>query len=294
MMRQNSMSNESEIELLKKALAREKKKVAHVEKLFEQKTFQLYQSNELLKKQQDTVIRAEKLLSIGRLAAGIAHEINNPLTFVSSNMEILDDHLQGKEPLDPEEVTEMITEIQEGIERIKGIVDRVNNFTRTENIERGEVDINQVVLSTVHLVKPRLTNQLSIDTKLIDVPVIFGNINELKQVILNLLINALDALDDIADGRPGQIIITSAYNERNKSVTLTIHDNADGMDKEVLASIFDPFFTTKELGTGSGLGLHVCHQIIEAHEGEIQVESIPDHGTVFTITLPVDLRSEPR
>ena len=293
-MRLNSMSNESEIELLKKALAREKKKVAHVEKLFEQKTYELYQSSELLKRQQDTIVRAEKLLSIGRLAAGIAHEINNPLTFVSSNLEILDDHLQGEETLEQDELDDMMSDIQEGIERIRSIVDRVNNFTRTENIERGPVDLNRAVQSTIDLVKSRLGNQITIDTTLNEVPELFGNLNELKQVVLNLLINALDAIDDMAQARPGQLFISTAYNERNKSVTLTIHDNAEGMDKDVLASIFDPFFTTKEVGTGSGLGLHVCHQIVEAHQGEIQAESIPGQGTVFTISLPVDLRTEPR
>ena len=187
-----------------------------------------------------------------------------------------------------------MSDVKEGVERIRSIVDRVNNYSRTEPNERELININRAVLSTLHLVKSRLCIGVELVTDLHEIPDIYGSLNELKQVVLNLLINALDAIDELNNIKKGMIRISSLYDEREAKIILRIKDNANGIDQDVLNSIFDPFFTTKEVGSGSGLGLHVCHQIIEKHQGQIHVQSELTKGTEFIIFLPVDLRSNTR
>ena len=160
---------------------------------------------------------------------------------------------------------------------------------------RTSVNLNQAVLSTIHLVKSRLSNRIKLVTRLEDIPTIFGHLSELKQVVLNLLINAIDALEENQKVNPdGRIFISTGHNTTNNHVVLTISDNGTGVDKTNLHQIFEPFFTTKQVGSGSGLGLYVCHQIINAHQGQIDVESLAGDGATFIITVPADLRREPR
>ena len=289
------MSNGSGKELFKNAIEHYRKKVAYIEQNFEHKTAELTQANELLKKQHETILKAEKMLSLSRLAAGFAHEINNPLTFISSNFELLKTHYNDEDALEQQELGEVLDDISEGLERIKSIINRINESVTTEFSERSPVNLNQAILSTVHVVRSRLIDSIKLDTQLEDIPNIFGDLNELKQVVLNLLINAIDAVNEnkTADSE-GKIRISTGHNEATKLVELKVNDNGAGINADDAKLIFEPFFTTKEINKGSGLGLFICHQIITAHQGQIDVDSIPKVGTTITITLPVDLRGEPR
>ena len=190
------MSNEFDY---KSAYEAEAKKNKALEILFEQKTYELYVLNEKLKQSQKTIIKSEKLASIGRLAAGIAHEINNPLSFVSSNIDLIlkvfeldleSDEGRGEFNEFREDLPELKEDILEGLERIRNIINNVNNYTRTKELERQEMNLDQAILSSLHLIKNRLIGKVNLNTNLSKIPNVFGNLNEIKQVILNLLVNA--------------------------------------------------------------------------------------------------------
>lgn len=283
------MSQENDINSLKQAYANEQHKNAALEILFEQKTYELYQVNQQLKQQQRTIIKSEKLASIGRLAAGIAHEINNPLTFVSSNLEILHSIIkENPSYTSDDEVNEIFDDVSEGIKRITSIVKNVNSFSRTKDGERQEFNLNQAILSSLHLIKNRVINKLTLTTDLQDIPNSYGNVNELKQVILNILINAIDALNEKGAAIESALLkITTHLDNNFDHIVLIIEDNGSGIDESKLLNIFDPFYSTKDVGEGSGLGLYVCHEIILAHNGSIDVQSQRHEGTTFTIRLPV-------
>jgi len=280
------MSNDDESDY-QKAYETEKKKNSMLEILFEEKTHDLYQANQQLKLQQKTIIKSEKLASAGRLAAGIAHEINNPLTFVLSNLAILKDEL--KESLYKEHL-ELLEDALEGAERIKTIVKNVNNYSRTKASELSPFNINQAILSSLHLIKNRIVNKISLQIDLAELPVINGNLNELKQAVLNLFINAIVAIDAADKPREErELSIQTSIDETFGHILLTVSDTGTGIKESEQLNIFDPFFTTKAPGEGSGLGLYVCHEIIKAHGGSIEVKSIIGEGTSFKICIPVKL-----
>jgi two-component system, NtrC family, sensor kinase len=219
----------------------------------------------------------EKLSSIGLLAAGVAHEVNTPLTGVSSYTQMLLGMLAETDPKHA-----LLQKVRRQAERATNIVNNLLNFSRTgDAAEFTEVDISTVLDDTVQLLEPQLRrNQIEIVRSFDpDSPRVFGNGGKLQQVFTNLLLNARDAIPE--GGR-----ITIATITEDHSVVVEVSDTGIGIAPENVAKIYDPFYTTKGVGRGTGLGLAVSYGIIQEHSGHISVDSTPGHGTTFRITLP--------
>ncbi|MEP6569964.1 MAG: ATP-binding protein [Acidobacteriota bacterium] len=220
----------------------------------------------------------EKLSSIGLLAAGVAHEVNTPLTGVSSYTQMLLGMLSETDPKHA-----LLLKVRRQAERATNIVNNLLNFSRTgDATEFSELDISRVLDDTLQLLEPQLRgNQIRI-VRGYDPgsPLVIGNSGKLQQVFTNLLLNARDALPG------GGSIRISTIPSDDHSLTVEVSDSGTGIAPENVAKIYDPFYTTKEVGRGTGLGLAVSYGIVQEHSGHISVESTPGHGTIFRITLP--------
>jgi len=264
-----------------------------------------------LKATQAKIVQQEKMASIGQLAAGVAHEINNPMGFISSNLGTLakyiermeefilvqlsviekiqdngiKEEVQGKRKalkLDYiiEDGRELIKESLDGAERVRTIVKNMKSFSRVDEAECKSADINECILSTINIVWNELKYRASLIKELGDIPQTKCYPQQINQVIMNLLVNASHAIET-----QGEITVRSWH--ENSSIFASVSDTGCGMPPEVINRIFEPFFTTKEVGKGTGLGLSITYDIIKAHKGEITVESEPGKGTTFTIRLPI-------
>ncbi|MBU0503804.1 MAG: ATP-binding protein [Candidatus Omnitrophota bacterium] len=238
-----------------------------------------------VKEAQAQVIQMEKMSSVGILAAGIAHEINNPLGFLISNLDSLKKHSQDLEggllSADSsvkilEEVGLMIEESLEGALRIKRIVSDLRTFSRRSEFQETLVDINQILELVLSIVWNEIKYKISLAKDYKASTNILADPTQLTQVFLNIIINSAQAIDD-----KGSINI-STY-EDSGNVYVKMSDTGCGMPKEVLNKIFDPFFSTKKT---TGLGLYVSYNIIKKHGGDIKVESQERYGTTFIICLP--------
>ena len=257
-----------------------------------------------LEETKQQLIHSEKLASIGQLAAGVAHEINTPLGYVSSNMESLAEYLDdiklawrdieennselanqlsAKHDLDFifDDTNSIIESVESGLKRIRVISKDLGHFSQMEKVPIANVDINKDVIQlAVNMAASELNPNIDIDINLAELPLVKCLPTELSQVLINLLMNANDAISD-----NGKIDIQSRLH--NKYIHITIADNGCGMDQATVNKLFDPFFTTKEVGEGTGLGLSVSHKIIESHQGSISVESKLGEGSRFDIAIPV-------
>ncbi|MEO5675689.1 MAG: ATP-binding protein [Chitinophagales bacterium] len=261
-----------------------------------------------LKAAQIQLVQNEKMASLGQLTAGIAHEINNPVNFVTSSVSPLKrnfdelkklfesyDLLLGKtdqknaiDQLKKEfdlqqnlaESGSLLSGIAEGSRRTAEIVKNLRHFSRMDNEEMMSVNINDGINSTLPLLQNKLSQQnIEVIQSLGNIPPIEGFPGQLNQVFMNLLSNAIDAI-----GNNGKIFITTS--SENKKIKISIRDTGKGMTSELKQKIFDPFFTTKEVGKGTGLGLSISYSIIEKHQGKIEVKSEVGKGTEFIIWLP--------
>lgn len=221
--------------------------------------------------------RSEKLHSIGKLAAGVAHEINNPLTNVSLNIELLrKDVFSDGNRANMEKRFEVI---ERNLDRASRIAQELLYFSREKEAEQEPLDLNHIVRSTQALVGDRLDGH-AISVQLTEpLPLVLGIPWKLEEVFLNLILNAMEATP------PGGVINVSSRSEGDQ-VLVEVADTGSGIDLQHLSLIFDPFFTTKEVGKGTGLGLSICYGIVEKHGGRIEVASEPGKGTVMTVILP--------
>ena len=230
---------------------------------------------------QAQLVQAEKLATIGTLAGGVAHEINNPLTAVLTNAQILKMTAESKDDI------ESLSLIEEGAKRCQAIIQKLMKYARksmgpAETLSK--VDVNKAVENTVAFLNYQL-QQENIELrfqKKEGLHSVEGNSNELEQVFTNLILNSKDAIKQA--GRDGLIEIKTS--EQNGSVQIIVKDNGIGIPKENTSKIFDPFFTTKEVGKGTGLGLAVTYGIIQKHNGFIYVDSVVGHGATFSVSLP--------
>ena len=300
----------------RQAYLREKQARKEAERLLEEKSRALY-DNVLnlegvvaeLKSTQAQLFHSEKMASLGQLAAGVAHEINNPIGFSYSNLSTLKDYLQHFFTLDKvmmdaedsadvislyrekrqdidadfiiEDTFELLTDTLEGLTRVKDIVANLKKMSYKGTEEMTSCDINEVIEDCLKVVGNELKYKMTIEQKLTTCPNILAQRAELSQVFINLFINASHACDN-----QGCLTIETAV--QGGSVVVRISDNGKGMPPEVVSKIFDPFFTTKEIGQGTGLGLSVSHGIIEKHQGTISAQSEEGVGTTFTVVLPVN------
>jgi len=226
----------------------------------------------------------ERMAAIGMLAAGVAHEINNPLAFVSSNLCYIEKELRRLKlsPNDLGEMMEAITDAREGADRMRDIVQSLRALARGDSISTHPMDLHEVLENSVHLIWGRLRSKGMLTRDYGELPQVMGNSVQLSQVFVNLLINAVQALPE----RGGEIrLVTRLHNKTQ--VLVEVQDTGCGIPADHLDRIFEPFFTTKPVGEGTGLGLSISHDIIRGLGGEMTVSSVVGQGTTFRILLPV-------
>lgn len=226
---------------------------------------------------EDQVLRSARLASVGRLAAGVAHEIGNPLTAVVGLIDLARDA-----ELDPETRDELLERTTRETERIQRIIRDLLDFARPDDEgERAVTDAAAVIEDAVRLVAPQKdTSAIRIERRLEQVAPVRGSADRLKQVVLNLLLNAVDAVDG-----EGEVIIELA--ETESGALIAVSDDGPGIDPEVRDHLFEPFVTTKPVGQGTGLGLAVCHTIVERLGGSLRATEAPSGGARFELRLPL-------
>ena len=232
------------------------------------------------------LIQMEKMASLGTLAAGIAHEINNPLSFLLSNLESMQYYARNLPreglPDNPvnktliEDFLPMAEESLEGARRIKKIVSDLRTFSRQSETQKILLDVNQVLESTLSIIWNEIKYKITVVKDFQAKANILADSTQISQVFLNLLVNASQAIS-----QKGTITISTS--EDAKNICVRIADSGCGIPQENIPKIFDPFFSTKK---GPGLGLSVSYNIIKQHQGDIKVESVSGRGTTFTVTLP--------
>ena len=302
-------------------IALEKQKA---EQELQKKYAELENTHRMLSQTQTQLIQSEKMASLGVLVAGVAHEINNPVGFVMSNLETLDDYLKALKKLIEnytqlseavrnqdekmktqslknietvwkeeniafilEDLVSLVPESLEGTHRIEGIVSGLKNFARSDEANFTEADINACIESTLKVAANELKYKADVRTEFSELPKILCFPGELNQVFLNLLTNAAQAIETRGEIR----VITRI---QNGHILIQISDTGSGIKPENIPKIFDPFFTTKPVGQGTGLGLSISHGIVKKHGGEILVESERGKGTTVKILIPMKTDHEDR
>jgi signal transduction histidine kinase len=271
-----------------------------------------HSSEESLKAMQAQIIQQEKMASIGQLAAGVAHEINNPMGFITSNLTSLGKyasrldtyiaalqqslyacpHHPGLDELDRlrqklkvdyiiSDVTQLVEESLDGANRVRRIVQDLKSFSRVDQAESSRVNLNECLETTINIAWNELKYIATLERDFGELPPILCNPQQLNQVFLNLLVNAAQAME-----KPDTITVRT-WSEPDW-VCVAVSDTGKGMTEEVRRRVFEPFFTSKPTGKGTGLGLPISVDIVHKHHGDIQVESEPGKGSTFTVRLPVD------
>ncbi len=252
-----------------------------------------------LEQAQSQVVQSEKLAAVGRLAAGIAHEINSPLGVMTSNMntlyrascrleerlKALPDFAELDERLQIQREVEIYREIDQSSQaasrRLQDILSAMKNFVGLDQAERKAIDVNEALETTRTLLQHKIGSRIRVVTSCADLPRLVASPGRLHQVFMNLLLNAIQAIEG-----DGEVKICSEC--RGKELRISIEDNGKGMTPEQLSHVFDPGFTRKEGRIGAGLGLAITRQIVEEHHGEIRIESEPGAGTKVILFLPLE------
>jgi PAS domain S-box-containing protein len=227
----------------------------------------------------DRIRLADRMSSLGTLAAGVAHEINNPLTYVIGNVELVAQQLAAGGG----DASGHLDAARTGLERIRKTVRALKTFSRGDEEAIGPVEVVPVLESCIDIAENQLRHRGRIVREYARVPPVTGNEARLAQVFLNLLVNAAQALDE---ARASENVVIARVAAQRRGVLIEISDNGCGIAPEALPRVFDPFFTTKPVGIGTGLGLFVCHGIVESLGGEIVVDSAPGRGTSVRVLLP--------
>ncbi|MDV3352896.1 ATP-binding protein [Leptothoe sp. LEGE 181152] len=284
-----------------------------LESRVQQRTTKLSNTLKELKATQTQLIQTEKMSSLGQMIAGIAHEINNPISFVQGNIEPLKEYfedlleliktyqteypepslaiLQKLEEIDfdflLEDLDKLLGSMNVGTERVHEIVQSLRNFSRLDEATVKDVNIHEGIDSTLLILNHRIKHEVTVVKKYGELPLVRCYPAQLNQVFTNVIVNALDAMFEANCDRKKLKIITRRVD--NKHVQIIICDRGPGIPREIRRKIFDPFFTTKPVGKGTGLGLGICFRIIQQHHGKIRVRSKVGKGTEFLITLPIDV-----
>ncbi|MEW6117946.1 MAG: ATP-binding protein [Nitrospirota bacterium] len=267
--------------------------------------------NKMLKElelRQRHLIQSEKLASLGTLLSGVAHELNNPLSNISTSSQILSEEIEEN---DIEYKKELLAQINEQTDRARNIVRSLLEFSRKQDFRKEMLPLKKLIEETLRFIKGQIPAKVEITVAVPDYIFIFADKQRIQQVFLNLIKNALEAIHD-----EGKIFISAKrrraidkieengpeiYNYlkyhgkctvEDDTVDIEIRDTGAGIPPELLPKVFDPFFTTKDVGKGSGLGLSIVHEIIEEHDGCIAVDSEVGKGTVFLIRLPLPKQHE--
>jgi two-component system NtrC family sensor kinase len=251
---------------------------------------QLAQANRELRETQSQLVQSAKMASLGELVAGVAHEINNPLAFVISHLGMVKEglanvlpevepHISDKARTRVNKIQQRLQDIQDGLERIKDLVIKLRTFSRLDEGEFKQVNIQECIESVLTLLQYRLKDRITIVRKYGDDNIISCYPGPLNQVIMNVISNAIDAVE-------GQGVITITTKKTDAVYSIAIADTGKGVPEGIRDRIFEPFFTTKPMGQGTGLGLSISYGIVKKHGGEIGIESEPGKGTKMIITIP--------
>jgi two-component system, NtrC family, sensor kinase len=248
----------------------------------------LEKANKELQQAQDEIIRSEKLASVGRLAAGIAHEIGNPIGIILGYLDLLRSRGIGEE-----EKKDFLGRIESEITRVNQIIKDLLDFSRPSSGELVETHVHEALQNTVSMLAPqpmmdRIRSRLTLAAA---DDVVLANPNRLQQVFLNIVLNAVDALAEMQQEGKEKILTIRSENS-GEHIRLTFGDSGPGIEHHELAHIFDPFYTTKEPGRGTGLGLSVCYRIVESLGGTIRAESALGRGTQIIVSLPLAANQE--
>ena len=324
------------IKVLERAIHRERAARERAESLLESKSRELYIAGEALKEEHERVqrrnaeleqahaalqsaqaqlVQSEKLASVGQLAAGVAHEINNPIGFIMSNLgtlknytDVMQELIHGyrgysssvreqspqpdvldrlKELEDKEDIEFVLDDIGdllhdsiEGTKRVKDIVAGLKSFSRVDEAKMCDDDLHKGIDSTLKVVENEIKYKCEVVKDYGDLPLVYCNVAQLNQVFMNLIVNAAQAMET-----QGTITITTR--QEDDFAVLRFRDTGSGIPADKIGNIFDPFFTTKPVGSGTGLGLSISFGVIQDHGGTIDVSSEVDAGTEFTIRLPL-------
>lgn len=272
-----------------------------------------------LKEAQSQLVNKEKMASMGQLTAGIAHEINNPINFISGSITPLTRDIEEiielfdetdklakdrfspeeyaqiedlKEDLDYEylktEIDELLKGMNDGSKRTVSIIRGLKTFSRVDESDTKSVDIHDNIESTLVLINNQIKNSIEVIRNYGSLPMVECFAGQINQVFLNLINNAAQAINEAkVESEKGTIWIATSFQETDQTVQISIKDNGPGIPDEIIDRIFDPFFTTKDVGEGTGLGLSISYNIIEKHGGELKVKTEAGKGTEFVITLPL-------
>jgi signal transduction histidine kinase len=283
-----------------------------------QRNAELERANAQLARTQARLLQSDKLASIGQLAAGVAHEINNPIGYVHSNLGALrgyvealatvieayekalasDDPVQAREPIGAlrerldlafvlQDLPQLLAESREGIERVRKIVDDLKDFSRAGRDESwATIDLHRSLETTLNIVGNEIKYKADVIRRYGDLPPVECLPSEINQVFMNLLVNAAQAI-------PERGVIEVETEVRGDDVVVRICDSGPGIPDEVLEHMFEPFFTTKPVGAGTGLGLSISHGIVAKHNGSIEAGNRATGGACFTVTLPIRHASPP-
>ena len=289
-----------------------------LEKQVQDRTHELKSAYAELQSTQAMMVHSEKMKSLGELVAGIMHEINNPINFIYGNMthltnysndliNIIDEYSKYNDSLKPEEkqdienlkqevdyeflktdLPDLIKSCKEGADRAKNIIQDLKSFSRMEEVAITDIDIPKEIDTVLNILHNKIKNKADVHKEYIDsVPMIEAFGGQLNQVFMNILDNAVGAIPE-----HGDIWIRIKKDNSQKNLVIEIEDNGTGMDEETVNKVFNPFFTTKPVGQGTGLGMSITYKIIKNHQGDIKVESTPNVGTKFIVTLPINIDRE--
>jgi two-component system NtrC family sensor kinase len=238
------------------------------------------------KEMEQRLAQSERLAALGTLLAGIAHEMNNPLSYTLLGIEQALEGLAhlGVPPEATAKLREALDSAHNGATRVAAVVGQLRASSRADAGERGPVELRRVLEAALRVTQNEIHHRARLVTDLSDVPPLLGSEQRLEQVCLNLLVNAVQALPD---GRAENEIRVSLRPSAAGEAIIEVSDNGLGIPEDVRSRIFDPFFTTKPVGLGLGLGLSICHGIVTAHGGTITVESSLGHGTTFRVVIPI-------
>ncbi len=308
------VKNDTEIGLLTESFNQMSLKISQARRELKKKIGELELANKELRDTQTKLVHSAKMISLGQLVAGVAHELNNPIGFIFSNMAHLRDYSQRlislietaerapaelskqKQDLEYEyivtDLPKLIASCEDGAKRTKEIVLGLRNFSRLEEAKLKEVDIHEALTTTLQLLQGEIKGRIEVSENFEPIPLVHCYASQINQVFMNILSNAVQAIEGSGKIWISTHTIKDAKAKEGK-IQVSIQDSGKGIPPAILEKIFDPFFTTKGVGQGTGLGLSISYGIIHNHGGEIQVRSEVNVGTEFIILLPVKPPTNP-
>ena len=302
------VKNDTEVGLLTESFNDMSKKIWQARSDLRKKISELEGANKELKETQTKLVHSAKMVSLGQLVAGVAHELNNPIGFINSNMTYLKDYsdklieLVGVAEKNPtklsalkeeyefdyitQDLPKLIASCQDGARRTRDIVLGLRNFSRLEEAKLQEIDVHQSLDTTLNLLQGEIKNRIELHKHYEPISLINCYASQINQVFMNILSNAVQAIEGAGHIWISTMAVKGSKDKKGR-VQISIQDSGKGMSSKTLEKIFDPFFTTKVVGQGTGLGLSISYGIIQNHGGEIQVRSEEGVGTEFIVILPV-------